>query len=168
MHKNKLFKEISSKPKYYWGCWNLLFLVIIFFLPIILFPYMMKNIHEKLTFYCFFLSLFSIPLSCFFFIKKLRNPFFIIPFALTFLVAELSDSLLNFIQNSFFYLVLFPCLFMIFRTPGRLRYIFIDYLFYKIGYFTTYFEVRRYWRTLILGLCPFFIPVLWSLHLFLT
>lgn len=85
-----------------------------------------------------------------------RNPFFLAPFSISFVLSSQITHYLTFLFIYWFFIGSILTLFAFRRTKPPYRS--LELQLYLTSYFIDYFEVRYYWRIIILLLGPILIP----------
>lgn len=146
---------------------NFLLIVFIGFFPLIILlsPIYWQNTVQAPLYYLGSIFFFCFPMVILLSQPVLRNPFFILPFTCSFIIASLSQTYGNFAKNYLLYIGFIATLFGVLRT--RPPFVLLELELYLTSYFIDFFEVRRFWRIIILIICPLFIPILWALSIFI-
>lgn len=157
----KLNFKMIKKKSFFRRFSNILFFLVIVGMPIyiLLSPSYWVAFSRSPQFY--FLSFITCLLPAILIAIKpvLRNPFFLIPFTCSFIIASLSHYYVFFLLNYLICIGLVACLFGLFRT--RPPFILLEIELYLTSYFMDFFEVHRFWRLIILAICPLFFPLVW-------
>ena len=140
---------------------NILFFIIIVGVPIyvLISPSYWVGFSKSPQFYILSLITCIIPTILIATKPVLRNPFFLIPFTCSFVIASISHYYEFFLSNYLIFIGLIACLFGLFRT--RPPFILLEIELYLTTYFMDFFEVHRFWRLVILLICPLFLPLIW-------
>lgn len=97
-----------------------------------------------------------LPIPIFIGNLKYNNPFFYLPFTCSFLLTSLSLNLDHFLRN---YLLLIGFIITIFGLLRTKRpFILLEIQLYVTTFFMDFFEVKLFWRTLLIIICYNFIP----------
>ena len=145
---------------------NILFFLFIFFIPfcILISPFYWNAFFQSPIFYGFSVLLYLIPVGFINHKPILKNPFFLLPFTCSFIIASLSLHYDLFCKNNILFFGCIASLFGLFRT--RPPFILLEIELYLTSYFMDFFEVHKFWRILILFICPLFIPLLWFISVY--
>ena len=140
---------------------NILFFIVIFVAPIyvLISPSYWDSFWKSPLFYSISFIACIIPVTVFTIKPIFRNPFFLIPFTCSFVIASISHYYEFFLPNYLIFIGLVACLFGLFRT--RPPFILLEIELYLTTYFMDFFEVHRFWRFVILVICPLFLPFIW-------
>lgn len=147
MHSKKVFRPIS-----------VLFFILIVLFPsfVLISPAYWKIVTQNPTFFLATIILFLLPIPIFISNLKYNNPFFYLPFTCSFLFTSLSLNLDHFLRN---YLLLIGFIITIFGLLRTKRpFILLEIQLYLTTFFIDFFEVKFFWRTLLIILCYNFIP----------
>lgn len=87
---------------------------------------------------------------------KYNNPFFYLPLTSSFLVTSLSLNLDHFFRNYLLFIGFIITIFGLFRT--KRPFILLEIQLYITTFFMDFFEVKFFWRTLLIIICYNFIP----------
>lgn len=138
-------------------------LLILFSFFIILFPcYFLISpqywlaFQQNPKFYLGGLICFLLPIPLLMRNPQFNNPFFFLPFSCSFILVNLSLTVDNFLRNYLLFFGLITTLFGLLRT--KRPFIFLEIQLYLTNIFIDFFEVRFFWRTIILLFCYNFIP----------
>lgn len=158
--RSKKLTELTTTEKYYWYFKYTSF-VLILFGPILVFffPQYWTNFILSPKFYLSSFLFFFIPFCLILSKPFLRNPFFLAPFSISFILSTITSEYEDFIRYYCFFFSFITTLFAIYRT--RPPYRAIERRFYKTNYFIDYFEVRYFWRIVIIIILLLFLPFLY-------
>ena len=150
-----------KKKSFFRSFSNILFFIGIIGIPICIFisPSYWVRFSNSPQFYISSLIIYLIPAISIGTKPVLRNPFFLVPFTCSFIIASLSRHYCFFLSNYLIFIGLIACLFGLFRT--RPPFILLEIELYLTTYFMDFFEVHRFWRFVILLICPLFLPLIW-------
>ena len=134
-----------------------IFLIII--LPICIFvsPFYWQGLNNAPIFYlgCFYC--FVTPILVIASNKSWRNPFFLVPFTCSFVIASLSQNYEVFTKNMFLFMGFSAIYFGLSRT--RPPWIGLELRLYFTKVWTTFFEIHNYWRICVLLTCWLYFPI---------
>ena len=158
---------MKNKKKQLFLFSNFLLIVFIGFFPLIILlsPIYWQNTAQAPLYYLGSIVFFGFPIVILLSQPVLRNPFFILPFTCSFIIASLSQTYGNFVQNYWLYTGFIATLFGVLRT--RPPFVLLELELYLTSYFIDFFEVHKFWRIIILIICPVFIPILWVLSIYI-
>jgi hypothetical protein len=146
MHSKKRFCQISV---------FFFFLIVLFPSYVLISPAYWKTVTQNPTFFLATIIIFLLPIPIFIRNLKYNNPFFYLPFTCSFLLTNLSLNLDHFLRN---YLLLIGFIITIFGLLRTKRpFIFLEIQLYLTTFFIDFFEVKFFWRTLLIILCYNFI-----------
>lgn len=128
-------------------------------------PQYLNGLFQFSTFHVLSLVACLLPILYLVLNPVLLNPFFVLPFTCSFLVASWSHTGPAFIKNYILYLGYVITVFGVYRTRPPWRY--IELRLYLTKFFTTYFEVRGFWRVVVIIICYVFLPFLWFISVYL-
>ena len=119
-------------------------------------PAYWKEVIQNPIFFITALLVFLLPIIKFIGNPKYNNPFFYLPFTCSFLLTSLSLNLDNFLRNYLLFIGLIMTIFGVLRT--KRPFILLEISLYLTTFFMDFFEVKLFWRTLLIFICYNFIP----------
>lgn len=138
-------------------------LILFFYFFIILFPsYFLVSptywmaFKNNPSFYLLSFIFFLLPIPICIRNPKLNNPFFLLPFSISFVLTTVSFNIETFLRNYLLFLGLIATFFGLLRT--KRPFIFLEIQLYLTNFFIDFFEVKNFWRTVIILVCYNFIP----------
>ena len=145
---------------------NILFALFLVALPlgVLLSPFYWSLVFQAPLFHLVSLAFFITALTAVFSTLRFKHPLFLLPFTCSFLLTTWSQTYHFFIQNYCIFFALIATTFALYRTREPLQLLMIR--LFATNYFTDYFEVYTYWRTVVLIICPIFIPLLWIVSMY--
>lgn len=160
-----LFKELKK-------CVHLFFICSTFILPILPFFFVLKFLTNQ-SFDLFYI-VYLISISFCFFVPSiyllqkpgLRNPFFVIPFIISFCLGFINLNWSMFFKDWLIWLGFLQLFLGLLRTPRPWNGLLVTLKDTK--YFKNYPEIHIFWRIIVVIICPIFIPFIWILCTFIA
>ena len=132
------------------------FFIIIFPCYLLISPGYWTSFVQNPKYYLLTFIIFLLPIPFLLKNPRLNNPFFCLPFSCSFLVASLSLNFTDFFKNYLLLIGFIVTLFGLFRT--KRPFILLEIQLYLTSFFIDFFEVKNFWRTLMIIICYNFIP----------
>lgn len=139
-------------------CIEFILLLSILVLPFLVFllPNYWSNFFLAPKFYFSAIVFFFIPICIILARPIWKNPFFLAPFSISFVLSSQITHYITFLIVYWFFIGSVLALLAYRRT--RPPYRSLELNLYLTSYFIDYFEVRYFWRTVVLLLAPILIP----------
>ena len=132
------------------------FFIIIFPCYLLISPGYWTSFVQNPKYYLLTFISFLLPIPFLLKNPRLNNPFFCLPFSCSFIVASLSLNFTDFLKNYLLLIGVIVTLFGLFRT--KRPFILLEIQLYLTSFFIDFFEVKNFWRTLMIIICYNFIP----------
>ena len=132
------------------------FFIIIFPSYFLISPVYWSSFVQNPKYYLLTFILFLLPIPFLLKNPRLNNPFFCLPFSCSFIVASISLNFAVFLKNYLLFIGLIATLFGLFRT--KRPFILLEIQLYLTSFFIDFFEVKNFWRTLMIVICYNYIP----------